>query len=138
MTVPMEESLERVATAEVKIEPAEDILEVDAAEQIFLAEALDTGKAARIVLGAFPGVGQDGIGLGDLLEALFGAGFLVAVGVIFHRKVAERILDRLLVGILGDTEHFVVITLGSNDRSPWFLINHVPLPQAGEGWGEGY
>src|SRR5512135_2422487 len=121
----MEETLKRAAaaeTAEIEIEPAEDILEVDAAEQVFLTEALHAGKSARVVLGTFLRVGQDGIGLGNFLEPLFRPGFLVAVRVILHRKAAERILDRFLVGIFGDTEHFVVITLGGNDRLPFLLI----------------
>src|SRR5574340_1006834 len=117
----VEEPLERAA-AEVEVEPAEDVLEVDAAEQVLLAETFHAGEAACVVFGALLRVGQDGVGLGDLLEALLGSRFLVAVGVIFQGEVAEGVLDRLLVGVLGDAEHLVVVTLCRND---------VPLPFTG-------
>ncbi len=98
----MEKSLERTAAAqaEIEIQAAENILEIDAAEQVFLAEAFHAGKPAGIVFRALLRIGQDCIGLGDFLEAFFGARLLVAVGVIFHRERAKRILDRFLVGIL--------------------------------------
>ena len=114
----MKEALEWAVSAKVKIEPAEDIVEIDAAIQVFLAESFHPGKSAAIVFGALFRVGQDGIGLCDFLEAFLCSRLLVAVGVIFHREVAESVLDRLLLGILGDAEHLVVITLGRNDRSP--------------------
>ena len=113
-----EKCLERVAAAKVKIESAENIFEIDAAEQVLLAEARHAGKSAGIVFGALLRVGQDRISLGDSLEALLSPRLLVPVGVIFQGKIAESVLDRLLVGVLGDAEHLVVIALGRNDGSP--------------------
>ena len=118
----MKKTFKRAAHAKVEVQPAENIIEIDAAEQVLLTETLHTGEAARIVFGALFRVGQDGIGLGYFLEALLGSRLLVAVGMIFQCEIAERVLDRLLVGVLRDAEYFVVITLGRNDRSPWIYF----------------
>ena len=53
----VEESFEWAAAAKVKIEPAEDIVKIDAAEQVLLAEAFHAGKSAGIVFGALFRVG---------------------------------------------------------------------------------
>jgi len=39
-----------------------------------------------------------------------------------QREVAECVSDRLLVGILGDAENLVIITLGGNDRVPLISV----------------
>ena len=127
--VAAEESLERTEAAEVEIEPAENVLEIDAAEQVLAAEAGDAGETARIVFRALLRIGEDRVGLGDFLEAFFGPGFLVAVGVVFQREIAKRVLDRLLVGVLGDAQNFVVVALGScgNGGPPGLCsVNGVP------------
>ena len=118
----MKEAFKRAAAAkaEVKIEPAKDVFEVDAAEKILLAEAFHSGKSAGIVFGAFLRVGQYRIGLGDFLESFLGPRFLVAIRVVFQREAAESILDRFLFGIPGNAKYLVVIALGGfrNDISP--------------------
>ncbi len=49
------------------------IVEIDVAEDVFLAEALvEAGLAELVVLPALLRVGEHGVGLGDLLEALLG------------------------------------------------------------------
>ena len=107
----VEKALERAAAAKVEIEPAENVFEIDAAEQVLLAEAGHAGESAGVVFGALLRVGQDRVGLGDFLEARLGSRLLVAVRVIFQGEIAESVLDRLLVGVLGNAEHFVVIAL---------------------------
>lgn len=115
-----EEPFEGASAAKIEIESAENILEIDAAEQVLPAESGHSGKAAAVVFAAFRRVGENGIGFGDFLETLLGARLLVAVGVIFQGEAAEGVLDRLLVGVLGDAKDLVVITLGgfSNNGAP--------------------
>ena len=57
-------------------------------------------RAEAVVLGALVGIGQDGVGLVDLLEALLG--LLVAgvpVGVVLQRELAEGLLELGLAGV---------------------------------------
>ena len=73
MLAPAEQPVEQPAAAqaaEVEAEPAEDVLEVDAAEQVFGREAGNAGLAARVVFGALLGVVEHRVGGGDLLEFL--------------------------------------------------------------------
>jgi hypothetical protein len=59
---------------------------------------------------ALVGIGEDGVRLAKLLEALLGllvAG--VAVGVALHGGGAERLLDLPVVGVPRDAEHLVVV-----------------------------
>ncbi len=96
-------------TAEIESQPAEKVLEVDAAEQILVGEIGDAGMAAGIVFGALLGIVQNGVSLGDLPELLGRAGFLVAVRMVFQGELAEGVLDRLSVGVAGDAQHLVVV-----------------------------
>lgn len=116
MPAAMKKLVEQAATqVEIETGAAEDVAEVDAAEQVFRREACDAGKAAAIVFGAFFWVGQDRVGFGDLFEAFFCACLLVAVGVVFKRQRAEGILDRLGVGIVRDAENLVVVLFGGRN-----------------------
>lgn len=107
-----EETVEQTAAAQAQVDAAEDILEIDAAEQILGREAGDPGEAAAIIIRALLRVGEHGVGLGDLLEALLGARLLVAVRMVLQGEAAEGVLDRFLVGITFDAEHFVIVALG--------------------------
>src|SRR3954471_23366861 len=66
-------------------------------------------RAAAVVLLALLGVAQDVVGLGDLLEALLGAGVLVRVRVVLARELAVRLLDLLLRRLAVDAEDLVVV-----------------------------
>lgn len=101
-----EEPLEEAA-AEVEI--TEERFEVDAVEQV---PGRNTGEAARVVFGTLFRVRENRIRLGDLLEALFGTGLLVAVRVVLQRERTKGVLDRARVGVTRDTEDFVVIAPG--------------------------
>ena len=94
----------------------------EGAEQVVdRAEALGLrGEAARaqavvavaVVGGALVFVGEHLVGLGDLLELLFGLGVVaVDVRVEFPGDAAERLLDLGLVGATGNPEHLVVVAL---------------------------
>jgi hypothetical protein len=113
----MEETIEYAIAAKVKIEPAENVVEVDAAEQVFLTETLNPGESARVVVAAFFRIGQYGVSLGDFPETLLRPRLLVAVRVIFHGKVAKGVLDRLLPGVTGYAEYLVVVAFVANDNS---------------------
>jgi hypothetical protein len=115
MAAPAEKALEQPTAAQAEVETAEDVLEIDAGEQVLGRKIGHPGEAAAVVFRALLGVGQDGIGGGDLLEALLGARFLVAVRVVFQRELAEGVLDRLGVGIPGEAEDPVVVALGGDD-----------------------
>ncbi len=104
-----EKAIEWTHSPEIKAETPEDVLEIDAAEQILGGEVGDAGIAARIVLRALLGIAQDRVGLGDLLEAIGCARFLVPVGVVLQGELAESVLDRLLVGVSRNAEHLVII-----------------------------
>src|SRR6478752_6567142 len=96
-------------------EGGEDVLETGA-----LAARAARGEAGtavrhgadRVVLAPLLGVGQDGIRLPDLLEALLGLGVAdVVVGVHGARDLAVRLLDRRGVGVLGHAEDRVEVLL---------------------------
>ena len=71
--------------------------------------------ATRVVLLALLGVGQDRVGLLDLLEPLLGALVaLVAVGVVLARELAVGLLDLVLGGLLVDAEDLVGILDGGH------------------------
>ena len=67
--------------------------------------------AVAIVGGALLGVGEDLVGLADLLEAGLRAVLLVAVRVELHRQAAEGLLDVFGRGVAFDAEDLVVIAL---------------------------
>ncbi len=74
--------------------------------------------ASRIISGAFLRIIEHRVGLGDLLEPVFGARFLVAVRMVFEGQLAKGILDRLLIGVMSDAEHLVIISLVGHGHAP--------------------
>src|SRR5204862_296502 len=76
--------------------------------------ARPTGRRERprpaVVLLALLGVGEDVVGLGDLLEALLGPLVArVAVGVVLARELAVGLLDLIRRRVLRHTERLVVV-----------------------------
>ena len=65
-----EKAVERPRRPKLKAQAAENVAEIDAAEQVLGGKACDAGAAARVVLGAFLRIAQNGVGLGDLPEAV--------------------------------------------------------------------
>ena len=57
-------------------------------------------------------IGEDGVGLGDLLEALLGIGRLVHVGMELARLLLEGLANLVGRGLLGDPEDLVVVLVG--------------------------
>src|SRR5262249_58619886 len=65
-----------------------------------------------VVLGASLRIGQDVVGLGDLLESLLRLGVaLVGVRVVLARELAVRLLDLLGRRTLTDPESLVIVLL---------------------------
>ncbi len=63
----------------------------------------------------FSGIGQDVVGLGDLLEPLLGLLVaLVAVRVVLARELPVGLLDLLVGGVLADPQDLVVVGLVSH------------------------
>jgi hypothetical protein len=86
-----EEALEQSRPADVEAETAEDVLEVDAAEQVLGREARHAGKAAGVMLRALPGIAQDGIGPWAERQNMAGpavrwSGHKPAIGFTFWRR----------------------------------------------------
>ena len=76
-----------------------------------------SGKAELVVLGLLVRVGEDLVGLADLLELFLG--FLiagVAVRMVLHRTLAVGLFDILGAGVLADAQHLIVIA---------FILSHV-------------
>ena len=71
------------------------------------------GKRVARAHGVVPGtlllIGEDSVGLGDLLEALLGIRFLVHVGMQLAGLLLERLLDVLGRGVLIHAEDGVVV-----------------------------
>ena len=65
--------------------------------------------AHGVVAAALLVVGEDGVGLGDLLEALLRVGLLVDVGVKLPGLLLEGLADLLRGGVLGHAENGVVV-----------------------------
>lgn len=103
-----EDSLDPVATEPRRVEPRTD---VGAAEQV-LGRVRFCGASARVVGSPLLGVTEDGLGGGDLLEALDGRGVLVAVRVETKRELAERFPPRARVSVMVDAEDLVVVGRG--------------------------
>ena len=105
------------ASAAEPEEVAEDVGEVREDVRVEAGPARSTGArhagvAEAVVPRALVGVAQDGVGLGGLLELLFGGRVaLIAIGVVLQRQLAIRALDVLLAGILRDAEDLVVVPL---------------------------
>jgi hypothetical protein len=93
-------------------EVAEDVVEIveDGFVEAGATVGTDTGVAEAVVGGAFVAVGEDGVGFGGFLEALFsGRVARIAVGVVLHGELAVGALDFLLAGASFYAENFVVI-----------------------------
>ena len=88
--------------AEIEIEAAENVIEIDAGKQILGRKVRHAGKTVGVVLSALLGIGEYSVGRSNLLEAFLGAGLLVAVGVKLQRELPEGVLDRLLIGVARD------------------------------------
>ncbi len=107
---------EEIAEAE---HVAEDVAEVaELREDRRVESGACTGGRAHarvaeaIVEAALLRVGEDRVGLGALLEFLFGELVArVAVRMELHREPAVRALDFGVARGLGDLEHFVVVAL---------------------------
>ncbi len=99
------------AASQVDAEFAQDVAEVGVAKDVLLAEALlEAGGAEGVVLFALLLVGEDRVGLADLLELLFRLFIaLVAVRMVFQRQLAVRLLDLVGRGSLADAKLFIVI-----------------------------
>src|SRR6266545_2967548 len=97
------------AAAPAAEEALEEIFE-DGAEARVSRPAGTRDRAESVVLGALVGIREHGVGLADLLEALFGAGVSrVLVGVVLPGEGAVGPLQRGVVGIAGDAEERVVV-----------------------------
>src|SRR4051812_20854300 len=72
-------------------------------------------RARLVVLLAAGGVGEDVVGLGDLLEPLLGLDPVgavgVRVGVVLPGQLPVRLLDLVRLGVLGHAERLVVVLL---------------------------
>jgi len=75
-----EHAAERPGRPEIKAQANENVAEIDAAEQVGGGKTRDARVAARIIFGPLLGIAQDGVGLGDLPEAVSRVPRLVAVG----------------------------------------------------------
>jgi len=99
---PSEEHIEDALSASARPAPAkaespQQILEVDPPEEVLLRVlAVDAGMAELVVLLPLLRIGEDGVGLGDLLELLLRAGLLGAVRMVLHGQLAVSSLDVLL------------------------------------------
>src|SRR5262249_55342095 len=97
---------------EVPEEVSEDVLEAGA--EVEAAEsALLEGCVAEAVVACSPvGIGQNLIGLADLLEALLGLRIArVLVRVILERQLAVGLLQILVAAGPGNAQHLVVVAL---------------------------
>src|SRR6516165_8827895 len=83
--------------------------------------------APGIIGCAFLRIIEDRIGFRDFLEAVLGAGLLVAVGMVFERQLPKGILDRLLIRLTRDAEHFVVVS---------FVGHRCATRSQGEAWAD--
>jgi hypothetical protein len=106
---PAEEAVAEPAASKIKAQAAEDIFKIHLSKEIFWREAGHSRHATGIVLGALLQIRQHGIGRSNLLEAFLSVWRFVAVRVLLQRQLAKGVLDSLLIGVSGDTKHFVVI-----------------------------
>ena len=106
-----EERVEDVAEAEARA--AEDVGYVDV---VGTEAAGAVGVAIAIVVGALLVVGEHRVRLVDLLELLLSVRVVRDVGVELTRKLKERALDRLCVGVLCHAEHLVEVLLRFQDH----------------------
>ena len=94
-------------------EGVEDVLEGAEVTDVRIGGAAQAGVAVTVVDLAGLRLAQHLVGLGDLLEALLrGRIVRVHVGVELPRQPAERLLDRLVVGVAGNAKDLVVVAAG--------------------------
>ena len=111
------------ATAAAPTAPAEDVSE-EIVEQVpevaevleagarMAARSADTGVAELVVARLLLRIGEHGVCLGDLFEALLGLGIIrITVRVTFHRELAVGLLEVALGDATVDAEHLVVVPL---------------------------
>src|SRR6185369_13350610 len=90
-------------------EALEEIFE-DGAEARLARSAGTRHRAEAVVLGPLVGIGENGVGLADLLEALLGVAVpRVPVGMVLAGEGAVRLLQHGVVGIASDAEEPVVV-----------------------------
>lgn len=101
-------------------------MEIDAAEKIFGAVSRYASVATGVVFRALFRIGKDGVRGGNFFELFFGARFFVAIGMIFERKLAKSVFDRLRIGVARNAENFVKVTLwgGGNGGGPALVSYH--------------
>ena len=109
------------AGASAAEEVAEDVAQISEAAEA--AEALkgipgvgvevgiDACEAVLVVSGPLIRVGQDLVGLVDLLEFILRVGLVVDVRMVFRRELAEGPFDLVLSGVFFHAENLVVISL---------------------------
>ena len=102
--------------AEEGVEDVREAAEPGRVEAGVAAAARDPGLAEHVVGLAPAGIGQDLVGLVDLLEPRLRLGLRVDVGVPLLGGLAERALDRGVVGASLDAEDLVVVLLRSHGR----------------------
>ena len=102
--------------AEEGIEDVGEAAEAGRVEAFGAARARDAGLAEHVVRLAPLGVGEDLVGLVDLLEPLLGGRVRVDVGMPLLGELAEGALDRGVVGSPLDAEHLVVVALTDHGR----------------------
>jgi len=115
------------AAASGEAEAPEEVLEVDAPEEVLLGvAAVYPGVAELVVLLPLVGVGEDGVGLGDLLEPLLGVGLLGLIGMVLEGELPVSAFDLFRVGFLFDPENLVVVSLAPCHRlsSPHLQRSH--------------
>ena len=114
-----EEGAEQVGHVEAA---AKDVAHVGAA----LAVAVD--RAVAIVERALFGVGQDRVGLVDLLEANLGIGSLVDVGVHGAGLLVESLANRRVVCVSVNTEDRVVVFGISHEKASSTITKSERVP----------
>ena len=102
--------------AEEGVEDVGEAAEAGSVEAFGAARARDAGLAEHVVRLAPLGIGEDLVGLVDLLEPLLGGRILVDVRVPLLGELAEGALDRGVVGSPLDAEHLVVVALTDHGR----------------------
>src|SRR5207249_400903 len=86
----------------------EEVAQVEPESAALLPAETARHRPHRVVLLAALLVGQDVVGLGDLLETVLGVGVaLVGVRVVLAGQLAVGLLDVVLGGVLRDTEDLV-------------------------------
>ena len=77
-----------------------------------LTTGADAGVAKLVIAPALLWIGEHRVGLGGLLELLFGALVIgIPVGMVLERHLAIGALDLRLTGVLRYAEHVVVVAL---------------------------